>query len=139
MGIKEVVITGVNTGDYGKRIDSNKNNFLQLICELDKIEPISRFRISSIEPNLLDDKIIEFVSKSKKFVPHFHIPLQSGSDKILKKMKRRYLTNLFLNKINTIKNYMPDSSIGVVVCFCKATAEEPFVFVRQRAKSRLFL
>ena len=114
-GIKEVVITGVNTGDYGKRIDSNKNNFLQLICELDKIEPISRFRISSIEPNLLDDKIIEFVSKSKKFVPHFHIPLQSGSDKILKKMKRRYLTNLFLNKINTIKNYMPDSSIGVDV------------------------
>ena len=114
-GIKEVVITGVNTGDYGKRIDSNKNNFLQLICELDKIEPISRFRISSIEPNLLDDKIIEFVSKSKKFVPHFHIPLQSGSDKILKKMKRRYLTNLFLNKINTIKKYMPDSSIGVDV------------------------
>ena len=114
-GIKEVVITGVNTGDYGKRIDSNKNNFLQLICELDKIEPISRFRISSIEPNLLDDKIIEFVSKSKKFVPHFHIPLQSGSDKILKKMKRRYLTNLFLIKINTIKNYMPDSSIGVDV------------------------
>ena len=114
-GIKEVVITGVNTGDFGKRIDSNKNNFLQLICELDKIESISRFRISSIEPNLLDDKIIEFVSKSKKFVPHFHIPLQSGSDKILKKMKRRYLTNLFLNKINTIKKYMPDSSIGVDV------------------------
>ena len=114
-GIKEVVITGVNTGDYGKRIDSNKNNFLQLICELDKIEPISRFRISSIEPNLLDDKIIEFVSKSKKFVPHFHIPLQSGSDKILKKMKRRYLTNLFLNKINTIRKHMPDSCIGVDV------------------------
>ena len=114
-GIKEVVITGVNTGDYGKRIDSNKNNFLQLICELDKIESISRFRISSIEPNLLDNNIIEFVSKSKKFVPHFHIPLQSGSDKILKKMKRRYLTNLFLNKINTIKKYMPDSSIGVDV------------------------
>ena len=114
-GIKEVVITGVNTGDFGKRMNSNKNNFLQLICELDKIESISRFRISSIEPNLLNDNIIEFVSKSKKFVPHFHIPLQSGSDKILKKMKRRYLTNLFLNKINTIKKHMPDSCIGVDV------------------------
>ena len=114
-GIKEVVITGVNTGDFGKRMNSNKNNFLQLICELDKIESISRFRISSIEPNLLNDNIIEFVSKSKKFVPHFHIPLQSGSDKILKKMKRRYLTNLFLNKIKTIKKHMPDSCIGVDV------------------------
>jgi len=114
-GIKEVVITGVNTGDFGKRMNSNKNNFLQLICELDKIESISRFRISSIEPNLLNDNIIKFVSKSKKFVPHFHIPLQSGSDKILKKMKRRYLTNLFLNKINTIKKHMPDSCIGVDV------------------------
>ena len=88
---------------------------MQLICELDKIEPISRFRISSIEPNLLNDNIIKFVSKSKKFVPHFHIPLQSGSDKILKKMKRRYLTNLFLNKIKTIKKHMPDSCIGVDV------------------------
>ena len=117
-GIKEVVITGVNTGDFGKRINSNKNdenNFLQLIHKLDKIETIDRFRISSIEPNLLNDNIIEFVSKSKKFVPHFHIPLQSGSDKILKKMKRRYLTNLFLNRVNTIKKYMPDSCIGVDV------------------------
>ena len=117
-GIKEIVITGVNTGDFGKRINSNKNdkaNFLQLICELDKIESIKRFRISSIEPNLLNDNIIEFVSKSKKFVPHFHIPLQSGSDKILKKMKRRYLTNLFSNRVNTIKKFMPDSCIGVDV------------------------
>ena len=117
-GIKEVVITGVNTGDFGKRINSNKNdkaNFLQLICELDKIESIKRFRISSIEPNLLNDNIIEFVSKSKKFVPHFHIPLQSGSDKILKKMKRRYLTNLFSNRVNTIKKFIPDSCIGVDV------------------------
>ena len=117
-GIKEVVITGVNTGDFGKRINSNKNdenNFLQLILKLDKIETINRFRISSIEPNLLNDNIIEFVSKSKKFVPHFHIPLQSGSDKILKKMKRRYLTNLFLNRVNTIKKYIPDSCIGVDV------------------------
>ena len=117
-GIKEIVITGVNTGDFGKRINSNKNdenNFLQLIHKLDKIETIDRFRISSIEPNLLNDNIIEFVSKSKKFVPHFHIPLQSGSDKILKKMKRRYLTNLFLNRVNTIKKYMPDSCIGVDV------------------------
>ena len=117
-GIKEIVITGVNTGDFGKRINLNKNdkaNFLQLICELDKIESIKRFRLSSIEPNLLNDNIIEFVSKSKKFVPHFHIPLQSGSDKILKKMKRRYLTNLFSNRVNTIKKFMPDSCIGVDV------------------------
>tara|TARA_Y100001970_G_scaffold139164_1_gene171216 strand:- start:55049 stop:56380 length:1332 start_codon:yes stop_codon:yes gene_type:complete len=127
-GIKEVVITGVNTGDYGKRIDSNKNNFLQLICELDKIEPISRYRISSIEPNLLDDKIIEFVSKSKKFVPHFHIPLQSGSDKILKKMKRRYLTNLFSNRINTIKKLMPNSCIGVdVIVGFPGESEKDFI------------
>ena len=125
-GIKEVVITGVNTGDYGKRIDSNKNNFLQLICELDKIKPISRFRISSIEPNLLDDKIIEFVSKSKKFVPHFHIPLQSGSDKILKKMKRRYDLKLYKNKILKLKKMFPDLCIGadVIVGFPGETDED---------------
>ena len=117
-GIKEVVLTGVNIGDYGKRINTNKNNqnnFRQLIFELDKISSIYRYRISSIEPNLLNDDIIEFVSKSKKFVPHFHIPLQSGSDKILKKMKRRYLTNLFSNRVKTIKKYMPNSCIGVDV------------------------
>ena len=130
-GIKEVVITGVNTGDFGKRINSNKNdknNFLQLIHKLDKIETIDRFRISSIEPNLLNDNIIEFVSKSKKFVPHFHIPLQSGSDKILKKMKRRYLTNLFLNRVNTIKKYMPDSCIGVdVIVGFPGESEDDFI------------
>ncbi len=117
-GIKEVVLTGVNIGDYGKRINTNKNdqnNFQQLIFELDKIPSIYRYRISSIEPNLLNDDIIEFVSKSKKFVPHFHIPLQSGSDKVLKKMKRRYLTNLFSNRVKTIKKYMPNSCIGVDV------------------------
>ncbi|MAU58640.1 MAG: tRNA (N(6)-L-threonylcarbamoyladenosine(37)-C(2))-methylthiotransferase MtaB [Flavobacteriaceae bacterium] len=117
-GIKEVVLTGVNIGDYGKRINTNKNdqnNFQQLIFELDKISSIYRYRISSIEPNLLNDDIIEFVSKSKKFVPHFHIPLQSGSDKVLKKMKRRYLTNLFSNRVKTIKKYMPNSCIGVDV------------------------
>ena len=117
-GIKEVVLTGVNIGDYGKRMNTNKNdqnNFLQLIIELDKIPSVCRYRISSIEPNLLNDDIIEFVSKSKKFVPHFHIPLQSGSDKILKKMKRRYLTNLFSNRVKTIKQYIPNSCIGVDV------------------------
>ena len=117
-GIKEVVLTGVNTGDYGKRIDSNisnQNSLAQLINELDKISSINRYRISSIEPNLLNDDIIKFVSKSKKFVPHFHIPLQSGSDNILKKMKRRYLTNLFSERVNTIKKYMPNSCIGIDV------------------------
>ena len=130
-GIKEVVITGVNTGDFGKRINSNKNdesNFFQLIHKLDKVETIDRFRISSIEPNLLNENIIEFVSKSKKFVPHFHVPLQSGSDKILKKMKRRYLTNLFLNRVNTIKKYMPDSCIGVdVIVGFPGESEDEFI------------
>jgi len=117
-GIKEVVLTGVNIGDYGKGVNGEKNNqnsFSELIFELEKRSSINRFRISSIEPNLLNDDIIEFVSKSKKFVPHFHIPLQSGSDKVLKKMKRRYLTNLFSNRVKTIKKHMPNSSIGVDV------------------------
>ena len=117
-GIKEVVLTGVNIGDYGKGKNGNKkyqNNFLELILELEKISLIYRYRISSIEPNLLNDEIIEFVSKSKKFVPHFHVPLQSGSDNILKKMKRRYLTNLFSNRVKIIKHYMPNSCIGADV------------------------
>lgn len=117
-GIKEVVLTGVNVGDYGKGEFGNKKHehtFLELVQELDQVESLERIRISSIEPNLLRNEIIEFVSKSKRFVPHFHIPLQSGSDTILKKMKRRYLTNLYIDRINQIRSLMPNACIGVDV------------------------
>ena len=116
--IKEIVLTGVNIGDYGKGEFGNKQHehtFLELISVLDKVEALKRIRISSIEPNLLNDDIIDFVSKSKSFVPHFHIPLQSGSDKILKKMKRRYLRDLYVNRISRIKHLMSDACIGVDV------------------------
>ncbi|CAI8277344.1 MAG: Threonylcarbamoyladenosine tRNA methylthiotransferase MtaB [Polaribacter sp. SA4-10] len=117
-GIKEIVLTGVNIGDYGKGEFGNKKHehtFLELVKELDKIDGIHRLRISSIEPNLLKDETIEFVSKSNTFVPHFHIPLQSGSDELLKKMKRRYLTNLYTNRVSKIKETMPNACIGVDV------------------------
>jgi len=110
--VREVVLTGVNIGDFGQGGDEN---FYQLIQELDKIEGIDRFRISSIEPNLLSNEIIEFVAKSKRFVPHFHIPLQSGSDKLLKSMRRKYLRNLYEERIKKIKTLMPDACIGVDV------------------------
>lgn len=116
--IKEIVLTGVNIGDYGKGEFGNKKHehtFLDLISELDKVEGIERIRISSIEPNLLKDESIDLVSKSRSFVPHFHIPLQSGSDKLLKKMKRRYLTKLYYNRVNKIREVMPDAAIGVDV------------------------
>lgn len=116
--IKEIVLTGVNIGDYGKGEFGNKRHehtFLDLISELDKVEGIERIRISSIEPNLLKDESIELVSKSKSFVPHFHIPLQSGSDDLLKKMKRRYLTKLYHDRVNKIREVMPDAAIGVDV------------------------
>lgn len=116
--IKEIVLTGVNIGDYGKGEFGNKRHehtFLDLISELDKVEGIERIRISSIEPNLLKDESIELVSKSKSFVPHFHIPLQSGSDDLLKKMKRRYLTKLYNDRVNKIREVMPDAAIGVDV------------------------
>lgn len=117
-GIKEIVLTGVNVGDYGKGEFGNKKHehtFLELIQNLDEVESIERFRISSIEPNLLRNEIIEFVAKSKRFVPHFHIPLQSGSDTILKKMKRRYLTSLYVERINKIRELLPNACIGVDV------------------------
>lgn len=117
-GIKEIVLTGVNIGDYGKGEFGNKKHqhtFLELIQQLDKVQGIERLRISSIEPNLLKDEIIEFVSTSKTFVPHFHIPLQSGSNDILKKMKRRYLRELYSNRIEKIRQLMPDACIGVDV------------------------
>jgi threonylcarbamoyladenosine tRNA methylthiotransferase MtaB len=111
-GIKEIVLTGVNIGDF-KNVKGE--NFLSLIKALDDVNGIERFRISSIEPNLLTDEIIEFVSSSKKFVPHFHIPLQSGSDKVLKLMRRRYLRELYSNRIAKIKSLMPECCIGVDV------------------------
>ena len=117
-GIKEIVLTGVNIGDYGKGEFGNKKHehtFLELVKELDKIDGIHRLRISSIEPNLLKDETIDFVSKSNSFVPHFHIPLQSGNDELLKKMKRRYLTNTYTNRVSKIKEVMPNACIGVDV------------------------
>lgn len=116
--IKEIVLTGVNIGDYGKGEFGNKRHehtFLDLISELDQVEGIERIRISSIEPNLLKDESIELVSRSKSFVPHFHIPLQSGSDELLKKMKRRYLTKLYRDRVYKIREVMPDAAIGVDV------------------------
>lgn len=110
--IKEVILTGVNIGDFGK---TTGESFYDLVRELDNVEGIERFRISSIEPNLLTDEIIEFVAQSKKFVPHFHIPLQSGSDKILALMKRRYKRELLANRIKKIKLVMPVAGIGVDV------------------------
>ena len=128
-GIKEIVLTGVNIGDYGKGEFGNKNHkntFLELVTELDKMDGISRVRISSIEPNLLSNDIINFVSNSKKFVPHFHIPMQSGSDTILKLMKRRYLSKLYRDRINHVKQVMPNACIGadVIVGFPGESEEE---------------
>ncbi len=114
-GIKEIVLTGVNTGDFGIRNGRREDRFIDLVKELERNVPVERFRISSIEPNLLTDEIIEFVSRSNKFVPHFHIPLQSGSNRILKLMKRRYLRELYVNRVNTIKTLAPNCCIGVDV------------------------
>lgn len=114
-GVKEVVLTGVNIGDFGIRDGKRREKFEDLVRALDQVEGIERFRISSIEPNLLSNSIIEFVSQSERFVPHFHIPLQSGSDSILIKMGRRYLTGLYRSRVETIKALMPHCCIGVDV------------------------
>ena len=112
-GVKEIILTGVNIGDFGKSTDET---FFELIKELDKVQPIERFRISSIEPNLLTDQILEFIANhSQKFMPHFHIPLQSGSDKVLKLMKRRYNTEKFKNRILKAKKMIPDVFLGIDV------------------------
>jgi len=108
----EIVITGVNIGDYGK---GSKDTFFDLIQDLDRLNGIDRIRISSIEPNLLTDEIIEFCAESNKFMPHFHIPLQSGSDKILSAMRRRYNQDLYKNRVVQIKQIIPDACIGVDV------------------------
>jgi threonylcarbamoyladenosine tRNA methylthiotransferase MtaB len=116
--IKEIVLTGVNIGDYGKGEFGNKKHehtFYDLVKALDKVNGIERLRISSIEPNLLKDKTIDFVSRSKCFVPHFHIPLQSGSNDLLKNMRRRYLRELYEERVATIKDKMPHACIGVDV------------------------
>lgn len=131
-GVKEVVLTGVNIGDFGVGSDES---FYQLIQQLDKVEGIARFRISSIEPNLLTDDIIRFVAASEKFVPHFHIPLQSGSNEMLLSMRRKYRRELYADRVALIKQVMPDACIGVdvIVGFPGETDEafeETFAFVR---------
>jgi threonylcarbamoyladenosine tRNA methylthiotransferase MtaB len=133
-GVKEIVLTGVNLGDFGKgpdgagasiSISGREENFFELIKELDKIDGIQRYRISSIEPNLLTNEIIEFVANSDKFMPHFHIPLQSGSDKVLGLMRRRYKRELYAERVRLIKTLMPHCAIGVdvIVGFPGETSE----------------
>ncbi len=138
-GIKEIVLTGINLGDFGKGPDGNhsapingrEENFFELIKRLDNIEGIERYRISSIEPNLLTNEIIEFVAQSKKFMPHFHIPLQSGSNKILGAMKRRYKRELYEERVNKIKSIMPHCAIGVdVIVGFPGETDEDFIETR---------
>lgn len=134
-GVKEVVLTGVNTGDYGKGIDGDYN-FFDIVKMLDGVEGIERFRISSIEPNLLTDEIISFVANSRRFMPHFHVPLQSGSDKMLKLMQRRYKREVYASRVQKIKSEMPHACIGVdvIVGFPGETDEdflETYQFIQQ--------
>ncbi len=114
-GVKEIVLTGVNIGDFGLRNGQREETFFELVKALDEVEGIERFRISSIEPNLLTDEIIAYVAQSKRFVPHFHIPLQSGSNKVLGLMRRRYRKELYAERVSKIKELMPDCCIGVDV------------------------
>jgi threonylcarbamoyladenosine tRNA methylthiotransferase MtaB len=135
LGIKEIVLTGVNLGDFGNGTEIIEGNlpkkealFIDLVKELNKVEGIERFRISSIEPNLLTNEIIEFVSQSQRFVPHFHVPLQSGSNKILKMMRRRYARELYASRVEYIKSVMPHCCIGVdVIVGFPGETEEDFV------------
>lgn len=130
-GAKEVVLTGVNLGDFGKGLHGGKTreeNFYELVQQLDEVTGIERFRISSIEPNLLTNEIIQFVAQSKKFVPHFHIPLQSGCNKILKMMRRRYMRELYAERVATIRSVMPHCCIGVdVIVGFPGETEEDFL------------
>lgn len=122
-GVEEIVLTGVNIGDFGQ---SSGESFLSLVKALDQVETISRFRISSIEPNLLEEELIRYVSQSRAFLPHFHIPLQSGCNLVLKRMRRRYYRETFEDRIRRIKQFMPDAAIGadVIVGFPGETKEE---------------
>jgi threonylcarbamoyladenosine tRNA methylthiotransferase MtaB len=124
--VKEIVLTGVNIGDFGIVEGKRKYRFFELVQALDEVEGIERFRISSIEPNLLGDEIIEFVAQSKRFVPHFHIPLQSGTDKILELMRRKYERQLYADRVMKIKSLMPHACIGVdvIVGFPQETEED---------------
>ena len=130
-GIKEIVLTGVNIGDYGKGEFGNKKHehtFLDLVKALDEVEGIDRLRISSIEPNLLKNETIQFVSQSRTFVPHFHIPLQSGSNEVLKRMKRRYLREVYTDRVAKIREVMPHACIGVdVIVGFPGETEEQFL------------
>ena len=122
-GVKEIVLTGINTGEFGKQ---HGESFFQLIKELDQVEEVSRYRISSIEPNLLTDEMIDFIAQSRAFLPHFHIPLQAGSNAVLQLMKRRYTTELYAARLQKIKSVMPDACIAadVIVGFNGETDEE---------------
>ena len=132
-GGKEIVLTGVNIGDFGK---STGETFFDLIKALDKVESVERFRISSIEPNLLTDEILEFVAQSSRFAPHFHIPLQSGSDEVLKLMRRKYNTLLFDSKIQKIKELLPEAFIGVdVIVGTRGETDEYFEAAKQFIQS----
>ncbi|HMJ68536.1 MAG TPA: tRNA (N(6)-L-threonylcarbamoyladenosine(37)-C(2))-methylthiotransferase MtaB [Cyclobacteriaceae bacterium] len=127
-GVKEIVLTGINTGDFGLHDGVRKERFIDLIMALDDVEGIERFRISSIEPNLLTDEIIGFVAASKRFVPHFHIPLQSGSNQVLKLMRRRYQRELYTGRVQKIRELMPDCCIGVdVIVGFPGETEEHFL------------
>lgn len=141
-GVKEIVLTGVNTGDFGIREGQRQDRFIDLIQRLDAAENVERFRISSIEPNLLTDEVLEFVSGSEKFVPHFHIPLQSGCNKVLKLMRRRYQRELYADRISKIKAAMPHCCIGadVIVGFPGETGAdflETYSFINELAVSYL--
>lgn len=114
-GVREIVLTGVNTGDFGIQNGVRIERFIDLIRRLDEVDSVARFRISSIEPNLLTDDIIRHVADSRRFMPHFHVPLQSGSDRILKLMRRRYLREVYSSRVANIKSQMPDACIGVDV------------------------
>lgn len=132
-GVKEIVLTGVNTGDFGRQ---HGEDFLQLLEALDQVEGIERFRISSIEPNLCNNAIIDFVAASKRFVPHFHMPLQSGSDTILQRMRRRYDTALYAERVQRIKERMPDACIGVdVITGTPGETEEEFLKTHEFLRS----
>lgn len=126
--VKEVVLTGVNIGDFGIIDGKRRERFTDLVKQLDTVEGIERIRISSIEPNLLNNEVIEFVSRSQRFVPHFHIPLQSGSNKILRLMRRRYLRELYVDRVEKIKDLMPHACIGVdVIVGFPGETEEDFL------------
>ncbi len=140
--VKEIVLTGVNIGDFGLRNGVREETFLDLVKALDEVDGIERFRISSIEPNLLTDEIIEFVAQSKRFAPHFHIPLQSGSNKVLGLMKRRYKRELYTERVAKIKSLMPDCCIGVDVIVghpgeTKELFEETYHFLNELEVSYL--